>query len=183
MLSLQKVLEIKKIKTELEDLKTNKLDFINSIELKNENNFFEWLLSIKAPEDTPYSGGLFYLKIVFPDNYPHHRPEACFITPIYHTDVLGKKFDSFNEHLGHIFIPYLHFWKPENTMKQLLNNIYQIFYSGSADHPYDIEKNMEFMENKKLYEEKIKYFTKKYADSSKPFKEYDSNWDFSYDSK
>ena len=40
-----------------------------------------------APKDSLYSGGLFFLQIIFPNDYPNSAPEIKFITPIYHINV------------------------------------------------------------------------------------------------
>ena len=51
---------------------------------------------------------------------------------------------------------------------------------GNADSPYGIDRADELRNNKQLYEDKIRYFTKKYADSTVSGQTYDSDWDFTY---
>ena len=50
---------------------------------------------------------------------------------------------------------------------------------GNPESPYGLDRQNEMMNNYNLYEKKIKYFTKKYADISIGYKEYDF-WDFTY---
>ena len=50
---------------------------------------------------------------------------------------------------------------------------------ANPDSPYGVERADEFKNNKKLHEEKIKYFTKKYAYPLNQ-KYFNGDWDFSY---
>ena len=51
---------------------------------------------------------------------------------------------------------------------------------ANPESPYGTERADEFRQNRALHEEKIKYFTKKYANPSKAGETYDTNWDFTF---
>ena len=179
---MEKIAAMKKIKDEFKDLNTNPIANIGgTIGLVNEDNIFEWQCSLMGPKDTSYAGGLFFLRIKFPNNYPKTAPEVCFKTPIYHVNINPRK-SNINgaESLGHVCISTLNWWKPEYTMREVLTNIFALFYMGNPDSPYGLDRANELRYDRALYEEKIKYFTKKYADPQKTRKDYDSDWDFSY---
>ena len=154
-----------------------------TIGLFDSDDIRNWRVSILGPKDTSYKGGLFWLSVHFPIDYPDKPPEICFITPIYHLNVnpKAKKFEG-GDPLGHVCMSQLFWWKKEFTIREVLTNIFGLFYLGNADSCcYDIERANEFKYNRNLYEEKVKIFTKKYASPLKGFKRHplDQDWDFS----
>ena len=135
-----------------------------------------------GPLDTPYKGGLFLLRLLFPDNYPLERPLVRFITPIYHVNVNPHKYNYKGATpLGYISISTLNFWRPETKIRDVLISIFVLLYMNNPETPYDLDMNFEFSNNFILFVEKIRYFTKKYANFANGIrKEFDRSWDFSY---
>ena len=170
-----------KIAEEFKDINRNPMANIGfSVGLPNESNVFEWRCTLMGPSDSPYKNGLFYIKVLFPDNYPTGKPEVRFITPIYHVNVnhvqnYGDEIDP----LFHVCISTINNWKPTYNMMQVFIDIFALFYLGNPESPFSLERKEEMKNNPKLYEKKVKYFTEKYARIGKPYKEY-SSWDFTY---
>ena len=148
----------------------------NLLPLENPNNFYEWRISMKGPDDSPYSGGLFYIKILFPQNYPERQPECFFETPFYHINVNPNK--QLKEHLGRIDTTLLNWWRPKNRMRELIYDLFSFFFFANPDSPYGLERANLYRNNRYLFDKRVKYFTKKYANPSLPYKKYES-WDFS----
>ena len=182
LLNKEKVEAMKRIKAEFTEINSNPIANIgSSVGLKDEDNIFEWQCSLMGPKDTSYSGGLFFLKIKFPENYPYSPPEVVFKTPIYHVNVNPNKSNAKGaEPLGHVCISTLNWWKPESKIKQVLSDIFALFYMANPDSPYGLDRANELRYQKNLHEDKIKYFTKKYAKPNIANTEYDQSWDFSY---
>ena len=164
---------LERIKMELNDLQNNPVMNIGLlVGLPNPNNIYEWRCAMPGPVDTPYSCGLFFLKIIFPKDYPNSNPEICFITPIYHVNVRP-----YADLLGHICISTLNFWTPQYTIRKVLIDIWALFYSGNICCNYLC--NEEYQINRMLYKAKCKYYTNKYARIGAGYKEYKkTDWNF-----
>ena len=183
MMVPDKLLAMKRINEEFKKKRKNPLTtFGITVGLPNKENIFEWNCTILGPRDSYYSGGIFYLKITFPENYPMKKPEIVFLTPIYHLNVVYStgKFQP----LGHICLSSLNDWRPEYTLKKILPEIFALFNKNNPDSSYDDFQNTrrnEFTYNRLLFEKKAKYFTKKYARPGVKIEEYPNGWDFTYD--
>ena len=152
-----------------------------TVGLFNEDNMFEWKCTILGPKDTFYKGGLFYLKIIFPPNYPQSKPEMLFLTPIYHLNV--KYFVSQKQPLGHICVSTLNEWKSGDSVKKILPELFALLHKNNPLDPYDDtnhSRRNEFENNPSLFEKKARYFTKKYASPFSKLRDYPNGWDFSY---
>ena len=166
------------IKNEFNDLCQNPIASIGvCVGMPDKNNPYEWRCTMIGPSDTSFAGGLFYLKITFPLNYPNKAPEVLFVTPIYHVNVNHIAQPSCP--LGHICLSTLNFWNPQYRMREVLTNIFALFYLGNPDSPFGIDRQSEMVNNPNLFEEKVRAFTKKYAAPELGYKEYTS-WDFTY---
>ena len=153
-----------------------------TIGLFEKNNYFVWKISLVGAKDSLYSGGLFFLKIVFPDDYPNNSPRINFLTPIYHLNVCPIKDRNQIETLGYISENVINF-KPPIRAKEVITKLFAIFYENNKDTIYLPERVYEFSNNKALFELKAKYFTKKYTNIKNLndiFKYSNKDWDFSY---
>ena len=173
---------IKIIKEEFIFLINNPITNIGcSVGLKDKNNIFEWQCSLVGAKDSLYRDGIFFFEIKFPYNYPKKPPEVVFKTPIYHVNINPyKSNDPKADPLGLLNLSSLKMWKPEYKIAEFLANMFALFYIANSDNSYGLERAYELRYQKQLYENKIKYFTKKYANPNIANKEYNVNWDFTY---
>ncbi len=179
MIDQNKLSAMKRVRDEYQDIYANPLLNIGAqVGLPNKNNIMEWRCTMTGPSDSPFAHGLFFLKIKFPNNYPQKPPEVCFLTPIYHLNVNHKAHQS--EPLGHVCISTLNWWNPKNNIREVLNDIFALFYLSNPDSPYGVDRANEFRANKKLYDEKCKFFTNKYAAMNRKEQTYTEDWDFTY---
>ena len=98
------------------------------------------------------------------------------MTPFYHVNVNHIKRPS--ENLGHIDTSILIWWKPDTKIKEVILDILSLFFICNPESPYGLERALLFINNREFFDKRVRYFTRKYANPSMPYKEYDS-WDFS----
>ena len=174
------------IKEEFDEITNSTVpDFYYGVSIGLVNrNYFEWQIAIVPPFDSPFKGGLFILRINFPPNYPQNPPIARFLTPIYHMNVnpfFPKRQCDYP--LGFINISILKYWNPLTRIKEVIGDIYALFYLENPDFCLGLlESYNEMRNNEALHIEKIKHFSKKYADPSRVDREsderYNRDWDF-----
>ena len=131
------------------------------------NNCFCWRVTLKGPENTPYEGGVFTIRIAFPPNYPKSGPEFRFLNQIYHLNV------DFTDQtqLGHICLNFLNEWKttgrvvekPCYGVKQALIDIFCLFYNQNIGSAYNKDMALEYQTNKAQFNAKAKNYTQQYA--------------------
>ena len=111
----------KTLHKEVRDVMDQSIDGIKLI--MNDTNYsiievyFAFLLIFEAvidgPKDTPFDGGRFKVKLVFPMNYPTEPPKGYFLTKIFHPNV--------NWRTGEICVDTLkREWKPDLGLRHIL---------------------------------------------------------------
>ena len=153
-----------------------------TIGLPNENDILKWRISMLGPKDTPYKNGYFLISMDFTRDYPIYHPNIHFITPIYHLNVFPKKTPTSPP--GEICLAIFSRWNPSYKIEDILVSIYALFYMVNPDSPFSLNRENEYRNNRTLYEEKIRYFTNKYANVRDFIHctnvEINGDWDFSY---
>ena len=162
------------LKKEFNKLKDNAIVNLGiTIGLSEQDNYYKWKATLLGPKDSSYKGGLFYIEIIFSEEFPNKSPKIIFLTPIYHLNVNPNKNEK--EPLGLLNSKYLNLWKPSYKVTEFLTKLYAIFYWQSVKYAFSSETADEYIYKRGLYEKKVIYFTSLYANSS-----YKKNfWDFS----
>ena len=129
------------------------------------DDIYNWRVTMVGPRDTPYENGLFTITVKFPQDYPTHGPEFKFKNKIYHLNV------DFKNDFGHICINSLNEWrttgkvsgKPGYAVKQALFDIFCLFYNQGIDSPYDDQMAMDYRDNPEKFNEIARKWTKEFA--------------------
>jgi ubiquitin-conjugating enzyme E2 D/E len=121
----------------------------------NNNDLFNWEATIIGPTETPYEGGIFKLKILFPADYPFKPPKITFETRIYHPNINAN---------GGICLDILKDqWSPALNITKVLLSICSLLDEPNPDDPLMPEIAQLFKSNKPEFTRIAREHTVKYA--------------------
>lgn len=121
----------------------------------NNNDLFNWEATIIGPTETPYEGGIFKLKILFPADYPFKPPKITFETPIYHPNINSN---------GGICLDILKDqWSPALNITKVLLSICSLLDEPNPDDPLMPEIAQLFKSNKPEFTRLAREHTIKHA--------------------
>ena len=121
----------------------------------NNNDLFNWEATIIGPTETPYEGGIFKLKILFPADDPFKPPKITFETPIYHPNINSN---------GGICLDILKDqWSPALNITKVLLSICSLLDEPNPDDPLMPEIAQLFKTNKAEFTRLAREHTIKHA--------------------
>jgi len=127
--------------------------------LTNDTGLFHRLDQLNSwtvgPDDSPFSGGVFFLNIHFPTDYPFKPPKCNFTTRIYHPNINSN---------GSICVDILKDqWSPALTISKVLLSISSLMTEANPDDPLVPEIAHIYKSDKAKYEATAREWTRKYA--------------------
>ena len=114
-----------RIKKELENLSMDAP--LNCSAGPLDTDIYYWRATIYGPKDSPYEGGIFFLDIHFPADYPFKPPKVSFVTKIYHPNINSA---------GGICLDILKdAWSPALTISKVLLSICSLLDDPNPEDP------------------------------------------------
>ena len=108
-----------------------------------------------GPTGSPYHGGVFFLSIHFPMDYPFKPPKFHFTTRIFHPNINAN---------GSICLDILkETWSPALTVSKVLLSISSLLTDPNPDDPLVPEIASIFKTDREKYNRMAKEWTSKYA--------------------
>ncbi|KAJ2900916.1 hypothetical protein IWW38_000291 [Coemansia aciculifera] len=119
------------------------------------DTLYEWVSTIVGPGDSPYSGGVFFLDIHFPQEYPFKPPKIIFRTRIYHCNINSQ---------GQICLDILKDnWSPALTISKVLLSICSLLTDANPHDPLVHSIAQQLLNNRDEHDRTAKEWTKRYA--------------------
>ena len=144
----------KRITKELKDLEKESLPSFSAGPINN-SDLYHWQASIMGPQDSPFYGGVYFLDIKFPTDYPFKPPKLTFKTRIYHPNINSN---------GSICLDILkEQWSPALTISKVLLSLLSLLTDPNPDDPLVPEIAHVYKNNRAKYDDTAREWTQKYA--------------------
>lgn len=117
----------------------------------------QFFVLFHGPEDTPYSGGSWKVRVELPDQYPIKSPSIGFTNKIYHPNI--------DETSGSVCLDVINqTWSPMFGLLNIFENFlpHLLRYANPSD-PLNTEASNLMTKNEAKYNETVKMYVKKYA--------------------
>jgi ubiquitin-conjugating enzyme E2 D/E len=118
-------------------------------------DIYVWEGMIFGPDDSPFVGGVFKLRIQFPADYPFKPPSVNFTTKIFHPNINSS---------GLICLDILKDkWSPALTISKVLLSICSLLSDPNPDDPFVADIANLYKRDRSAYEEHARMWTVQYA--------------------
>ena len=146
---------IRRLQKEISDMEKDTDAATNCSAGLYNNDLFNWQATIIGPDETPYEGGVFSLKIAFPADYPFKPPKITFETRIYHPNINAS---------GGICLDILKDqWSPALNTTKVLLSICSLMADPNPSDPLVPEIARLYNSNRSEFNRVAKEYTEKYA--------------------
>nr|CAD2165551.1 unnamed protein product [Meloidogyne enterolobii]CAD2183007.1 unnamed protein product [Meloidogyne enterolobii] len=145
---------LSRILKDLSDIERDPPDFCSARPINDEDPY-HWRGTIIGPPGSPYEGGVFFLFITFPHNYPFRPPLVSFKTRIYHPNINSR---------GSICLDILREqWSPALSISKVLLSICSFLCDPNPDSPLVPSIAELYLNDREQYNTNVRIWTQMYA--------------------
>lgn len=130
-------------------------------EFVNDSNVFEWRIFFEGPSGTPYEGGVFEARMLFPQEYPMQPPTLTIMSEFWHPNVFKD---------GRVCISILHSpgndpmsgelpeerWMPTQTVATIMLSFQSMLADPNLSSPANIDASVMYRDRRAEYLERTK---------------------------
>ncbi|EIW68195.1 hypothetical protein TREMEDRAFT_69247 [Tremella mesenterica DSM 1558] len=127
----------------------------------SEDNMLEWEALIQGPEGTPYEGGIFSAKLIFPPDYPLNPFKMIFEPPLLHPNIYPN---------GEVCISILHApgddplryesaserWSPVQGVRSVLLSVLSMLAEPNIESGANVECCKLYRDDKQEFERQVR---------------------------
>ncbi|KAK8802871.1 hypothetical protein JH06_2107 [Blastocystis sp. subtype 4] len=114
----------------------------------HEDNMLIWDACIIGPEDTPWEGGTFFLRIEFSEQYPEVVPSIKFVNHLFHPNIYND---------GKICLDILqNRWTPQYNIVHVLLSIQSLLNDPNPSSPANQAASRVYSTDKALYNKTVR---------------------------
>mmetsp|Transcript_3567 Transcript_3567/g.10944 ORF Transcript_3567/g.10944 Transcript_3567/m.10944 type:complete len:316 (+) Transcript_3567:93-1040(+) len=119
----------------------------------SDDNLFVWSATICGPQDSPWEGGIFSLRLTFSDAYPATAPRVRFVSEMFHPNIYPDGtlcMDTIQDQ-----------WSPVHSVASLLTSVRSLLCDPNVNSPANPQAAKMFVEEEKEYNKRVRRLARK----------------------
>ncbi|XP_074275294.1 ubiquitin-conjugating enzyme E2 2-like [Silene latifolia] len=122
----------------------------------SDDNLFVWSATIFGPDESPWEGGIFSLRMTFTDSYPAKPPRVRFTSEIFHPNVY---------HDGTLCMDIIQdAWSPCHNVATILTSIQSLLTDPNPSSPANPEAAHLYQHDNQAYHKRVRRCARKSID-------------------
>ncbi|KAA8491387.1 Constitutive photomorphogenesis protein 10 [Porphyridium purpureum] len=118
------------------------------------DDLYSWLVVLEGPSGSPYAGGVFFLDLTFPPDYPFNAPRLIFRSRIYHCNVSSR---------GNIRGTVLDAWSSACRVSDVMDGLCQLMREPSENEAASPALAHQMTTDRAKYLEIAREWTRRFA--------------------
>lgn len=119
----------------------------------SEDNLFVWNATVFGPDDTPWEGGIFSLRITFGERYPDKPPRVRFTSEVFHPNVYQD---------GTLCMDIIQDqWSPCHNICTLLTSVQSLLTDPNCQSPANPEAAHCYNSDRTAYNKRVRRLAQK----------------------